>query len=1002
MSYRKKCKPEKSIWIKRFFSSLTLIVLLSMMSQEATEAQQVNAIKRDSREYKLETTLGRKDYVKSGSCDQDPMNIGDGPGTGRAPIYGNSLKVVPGGKPGRDDVRWSNDDSPRHLVWEIELSTWIKNNYLPMISQCVPRFNEEKETVSATIAAGQASRYATYADFDGDGIADQARIASSNSIVVDLLAADGSIRPGKTLTIKVGTDIRYLEAADFNGDGKMDLAVSNFFSPFEQSGAGVFILLGKGDGTFQTPVKVLAGNSPSAMAIGDFNGDGNPDLAVVNFDSSVSVLLGKGDGTLFQAPVTYSVGPNPNSIVTLDLNGDGKLDLAVYNYGSNTISGLLGMGDGTFQAAVHSPGAPGLTGDGYLAWADLNHDGKLDLVLAYYYSNVLSVFLGKGDGSFQVPVNYVGPSTPGTLAIGPIPNGGFFLFAVDPWNADLFALLSPGDGTLNAPVMEVTGNAFTNPATGDLNGDSVPDLVLGDQGTNAVVVRLNDEHGSLQPPISYPLPSTPQAVAIVEVNGDSKPDILAIYSDLLGMTSGLAVFLNQGGGTFGAASLFPAGTSPGNLVVADVNRDGRPDAVVISRGADGGQPAGISVMLGDGQGGFGSPVAYSFGTERAVSAVVGDFNSDGHPDIAVATFDPLVNHPPGTLVLLAGNGDGTFQSGTSMKIGNPSTPGGSLAVGDFNRDGQLDIAFAGYSFTLNQKGQYLGNGVETLLGKGDGTFSTGAFVSTVFAARPLTVADVNGDGIADLINTGCCGESGTSILFGNGDGSFKSESAVLGPQSPNGAAVADFNADGRPDLVITSKYGYALLRNPFDYIGVTPQPVLMQPSQTWQFSATTLFQAGKNVTWSLNPQVGTITSGGLYTAPATITAVQAVQVIATSSTGQSGMATVVLEPGPSNCTYALNASSTSFSAAGGAGTLTVTTQAGCLWFVTSDARFVTSTSAWSGTGSESVSLSLAPNTATARRAKITIGGSTVTLNQAGLFGTPNNIPLYLYLPLILK
>jgi hypothetical protein len=285
-----------------------------------------------------------------------------------------------------------------------------------------------KADQSALNTTGQASQMAVCPDFDGDGIPDRARISSSNSIVVELLAADGSVCTGNSFTTKVGTDIAYLEAADFNSDGKPDLAV--------------------------------------------------------------------------------------------------------HNSGSDTVSGLLGKGDGTFQAAVHSPGAPGLAGDGYLAWADLNHDSKLDLVLAYHNSNILSVFLGKGDGSFQAPVNYVGPSVPVSLAIGPQPDGSFSLFASDRWTNELFALYSPGDGTLNAPVMEATGNAYSIPAAGDLDGDGKPDMAIADQQTNSILVRLNDGNGNLQAPASHTVLATPQMVAMADVNGDARPDLLATYSDL--------------------------------------------------------------------------------------------------------------------------------------------------------------------------------------------------------------------------------------------------------------------------------------------------------------------------------------------------------------------------------------------------------------------------------------------------------------------------------------
>ena len=134
-----------------------------------------------------------------------------------------------------------------------------------------------------------------------------------------------------------------LVAGDFNGDGRTDLAVANYGSN------DVSVLLGNGDGTFQTQVTYAVGTDPSALVAGDFTGDGRTDLAVANLGSNdVSVLLGNGDGT-FQTQVTYAVGSAPDALVAGDFTGDGRTDLAVANHGSNDVSVLLGNGDGTFQ-----------------------------------------------------------------------------------------------------------------------------------------------------------------------------------------------------------------------------------------------------------------------------------------------------------------------------------------------------------------------------------------------------------------------------------------------------------------------------------------------------------------------------------------------------------------------------------------------------------------------------------------------------------------------------
>ena len=170
-----------------------------------------------------------------------------------------------------------------------------------------------------------------------------------------------------------GRNSSALIAADFNGDGKIDLAVANF------TDNTVSILLGKPDGTFATQVVYPTGNAPFALVAADFNGDGKLDLATVNNPNgagSVSVLVGNGDGT-FQSHVDYATGNHSTGIVAADFNRDGKIDLAVANDYSNSVSILLGNGDGMFQNQTQvSVGANPIQ----IQTADFNGDGKPDLI----------------------------------------------------------------------------------------------------------------------------------------------------------------------------------------------------------------------------------------------------------------------------------------------------------------------------------------------------------------------------------------------------------------------------------------------------------------------------------------------------------------------------------------------------------------------------------------------------------------------------------------------
>jgi len=188
---------------------------------------------------------------------------------------------------------------------------------------------------------------------------------------------------------------------DFNGDGKPDIAVTN-------SGANdtVTIWLQKSGQPFQPAASYAVGNVPNAIAVADFNGDGKLDLAVVNSGpasrggNSVSILLGNGDGT-FQPQMTVPVGNTPVALAVVDFDGDGTSDLAVLNHVSNTISILLGNGDGTFQPAANTPAG---TNTFIFAVGDLNGDGLPDLVLVL--GSRVQVLLNKGGGMFQRGADY--------------------------------------------------------------------------------------------------------------------------------------------------------------------------------------------------------------------------------------------------------------------------------------------------------------------------------------------------------------------------------------------------------------------------------------------------------------------------------------------------------------------------------------------------------------------------------------------------------------------
>jgi uncharacterized repeat protein (TIGR03803 family) len=346
-------------------------------------------------------------------------------------------------------------------------------------------------------------------------------------------------------------------------------------------------------------------------------------------------------------------------------------------------------------------------------------------------------------------------------------------------------------------------------AIGDLNRDGNLDMVVAVPYGDEVDVFLGDGAGAFIGPSALGLPvNGPLAVALADINGDGKLDILVALSNCAVncLPGVVGVLLGNGDGTFQPAVTYSdrtGGEVVRSIAVADVNKDGKPDIVIVD-----GSSSTVKVLLGNGDGSFQPAVTYNSGGGLAYSIAVADVNRDGKPDLLVANY---CGNYCSTVSVLLGNGDGTFQPAVTYNSGG--TIAYSIAVADVNRDGKPDLLVAN---GCPVSGCGIGNGVVgVLLGNGDGTFQPAmTYDSGEILPSSLALADVNGDGKLDLLVAnspyGGLFLDVVSLLIGNGNGTFQTPTVVasglLGTNSVEDRflAVADFDGDGRPDFVVAS------------------------------------------------------------------------------------------------------------------------------------------------------------------------------------------------------
>lgn len=653
-----------------------------------------------------------------------------------------------------------------------------------------------------------APRAVRLADMNGDGRLDVvtsngiSRFTSRVSVLIGngdgtLRDATGQISNGEQSSLGLG---------DFNGDGNIDAVVSSNFKTVNSSPhqGGLSIFLGNGDGFLQSEQIIFRdtgfGFYPG-LAVGLFNQDAFLDVALAKDDGDVSVFLGNGGGS-FQPGQVVDAGSNARAIVAGQVDSNAFVDLLVLDNSDDTLVVLLGNGDGTFQDttppsfAIDLPSLDALTlahldtdsnldvavssfsgnisvltgtGDSGLfasaqtiiaagtisiGAADMDGDSDNDLVAAFFRSDSIGWLQNDGSGVFSVAPSYAVGAAPESIVAANFNSGdGFVDFATANRSGNTITTwMNVGDGTFASSTTYTIGN-FQGPsglvASTIDEGNSDIDLVATNQNGSDLSVLLGNGDGTFQDEIVprpviddrlFPIGSinSPEGLVTGLFDGDTFLDVVTAND----RTSSVSVMTGNGDGTFNPANdtgQFPVGNNAGAITAGHLNGDLNLDVVTAS--FFGNQ---ISVLLGDGLGGFGAPLNISV-ANRPRAVAIGDLDNDGFGDIITT------NTNGNDISVFMSNGDGTFQAEQRIAVGIGPY---SLAIGDLNADSLPDVVITNGN----------SDDISLLLGNGDGTFQPQQLFSTGDFPTEIVIADFDGVGLPDLATANRSGND-VSILL---------------------------------------------------------------------------------------------------------------------------------------------------------------------------------------------------------------------------------------------
>lgn len=615
---------------------------------------------------------------------------------------------------------------------------------------------------------GAAPLMLAVGDLNGDGVPDVATANATSDDVSVLFGREGGTLGDPTI-LRAGDSPRSLAIGDLNGDRELDIVAAN------QNSHDVSVFIGLGGGDFAIARHFAVGGfGPRGVHLADVNSDGHPDVLTANSSSwDVSVLFGGGDGMLSAARV-FESGPGPYFMAVADFDGNGSLDIATADALAGTMTVLLGSETGEFEALSAVAIGPESFG---IRTADLDRDGVPDLVVSYGSNeSFFEVLVGRGDGTFEMTQVFEVGWNLDTFVLADTNRDG----DIDLVTEDGAIVLGRGDGTFGVPLR--SSGSPTSVAVADIDGDGWLDLLAMER--DALVVRVGLGGGALAEPVRIGAGGAyVRRMLVVDLDRDGRLDVVTANARSPfepDKADDVTVLLGSGDGTFRAARNYPALGRREALAVADFNGDEFLDVATV------GGESGVSLLFGDQNGILSDPRTEAFGARYGL-VVTGDLDADGTADLVVrnasligvllgvgdGTFravEPFaLPSRPGSMTLadvdgdgvldlvagedlgshvfvLIGTGDGGF--GRPVILAAGADPVGRVdpsfvTAADVDADGIVDVVAANKAL----------RDISIFLGRGDGEFSSPQVFEAWGGTGPVGVADFDGDGSVDLLMT---------------------------------------------------------------------------------------------------------------------------------------------------------------------------------------------------------------------------------------------------------